>query len=352
MGGGEYDRTGTLETPGEDQLTRVSADPNDQPDIAGALTERGGQGVIELIGSRRFAAPSAIEVAADHTLELRAADTTRPLVDVGGELLLVGGDSGEITLNGLLIAGGRLRVPATFNGRPNLLQRVRLVHCTLVPGQVLNRDGSSQALGESLVVECANTAVELDHCIAGALRVVEEASLTIGDSIVDALDEAGVAYAALDGAAPAGPLCVDASTIIGRVRTLELEASNTIFHASPASSGQWQAPVIADHRQAGYVRYSYIAPEAQAPHRYACQPGSAPACRGTIAPRFTSLRYGDPGYCQLHASCPPEISRGADDEAEMGAFHELYWPQREAGLQTRLDEYLRFGLEAGLFYAS
>jgi hypothetical protein len=36
----------------------------------------------------------------------------------------------------------------------------------------------------------------------------------------------------------------------------------------------------------------------------------------------------------------------------MGAFHNLYQPQRQANLRARLDEYLRFGLEAGIFFAS
>ena len=36
----------------------------------------------------------------------------------------------------------------------------------------------------------------------------------------------------------------------------------------------------------------------------------------------------------------------------MGAYHDLYAPQRETNLGIRLDEYLRFGLEAGVFHAS
>ena len=36
----------------------------------------------------------------------------------------------------------------------------------------------------------------------------------------------------------------------------------------------------------------------------------------------------------------------------MGVTHELYQPQRETNLRLRLDEYLRFGLEAGFFYAT
>ncbi|MBK9014731.1 MAG: hypothetical protein IPM82_11985 [Saprospiraceae bacterium] len=60
------------------------------------------------------------------------------------------------------------------------------------------------------------------------------------------------------------------------------------------------------------------------------------------------LNYGDAGYCQLHQHCAPEITNGADDESEMGAFHHLFQPQRIINLRTRLDEYLRFGLEAGI----
>ncbi|MFS8086324.1 MAG: hypothetical protein ACMG6H_11900, partial [Acidobacteriota bacterium] len=67
---------------------------------------------------------------------------------------------------------------------------------------------------------------------------------------------------------------------------------------------------------------------------------------------FTSTHFNDPAYCQLSTSAPCEIRRGADDEAAMGAFHDLYEPQRESHLAARLEEYLRFGLEAGIFYVT
>ena len=71
-----------------------------------------------------------------------------------------------------------------------------------------------------------------------------------------------------------------------------------------------------------------------------------------MRPQFFSLRYGDPEYCQLGPLCAAEIRQGADDEAEIGAFHDLFQPQRETNLRVRLEEYLRFGLEAGVLYAS
>ena len=36
----------------------------------------------------------------------------------------------------------------------------------------------------------------------------------------------------------------------------------------------------------------------------------------------------------------------------MGAFHALYPAQREANLRVRLQEFLRAGLAAGIYYAT
>ena len=71
-----------------------------------------------------------------------------------------------------------------------------------------------------------------------------------------------------------------------------------------------------------------------------------------VEPQFNSTRYGTPTYCQLADACADEIRRGADDESEMGVFHDLYQPQRATNLRTRLDEYTPAGMEAGLIYAS
>ncbi|MCY7358151.1 MAG: hypothetical protein LH609_11960, partial [Rudanella sp.] len=104
-------------------------------------------------------------------------------------------------------------------------------------------------------------------------------------------------------------------------------------------------------RQEGCVRFSYVPPGSRVPAPYRCQPQTA-ADAARVRPVFTSLEYGDAGYGQLSTRCAPEIGQGADDGTEMGVFHNLYQPQREANLRIRLDEYLRFGLEAGIFFES
>ncbi len=71
-----------------------------------------------------------------------------------------------------------------------------------------------------------------------------------------------------------------------------------------------------------------------------------------MSPRFTSVRYGTPGYAQLASDCAVEITRGASDEAEMGAFHDLYQPQRDGNLAARIAEYTPAGTDAGVIHAT
>jgi hypothetical protein len=97
------------------------------------------------------------------------------------------------------------------------------------------------------------------------------------------------------------------------------------------------------------VRFSYVAPGSITPRRYRCVPDDA---HPGVLPHFTSLRYGDPGYAQLRRATDAALREGADNGSEMGVLNALFQPQRETNLRIRLDEYLRFGLHAGIFYVT
>jgi hypothetical protein len=71
-----------------------------------------------------------------------------------------------------------------------------------------------------------------------------------------------------------------------------------------------------------------------------------------VQPQFNSERYGAPTYCQLSDECADEIKRGADDESEMGVFHDLFQPQREANLLARLEEFTPAGTDVGIIHAT
>jgi hypothetical protein len=59
---------------------------------------------------------------------------------------------------------------------------------------------------------------------------------------------------------------------------------------------------------------------------------------------FTARDFGDPGYAQLSQSAPPELTRGAENGAEIGAFNGLLNPIKLDGLRAKVEEYLPFGL--------
>jgi hypothetical protein len=245
-----------------------------------------------------------------------------------------------------------VRVPKDA-GSKNELGQLTLRHCTLVPGpSPAIRDVPAQPAMPRLIVEAPNVSVEVEQSITGAIRSADAARVRFSNSILDALDETATVYAAPDGVAAGAPLTVTNSTVIGRLHTEILElASNTIFVSGRTEFDPTAPPVLAARLQQGCVRFSYVPPGSRVPRQFHCQPGNIAAAT-RVRPIFTSLRYGDAGYGQLSERTAIEIRQGADDQAEMGAFHDLYQPQRRSNLRARLDEYLRFGLEAGIFYAS
>lgn len=338
IGGGPYARSATM---GADAMPlRV---PAATPTLGAALADPDfpGEGVVELGGDDRVtgaAVPPTIRVAAQRRLEIRAADGSFPTLVAGAPILLSGGDGAELTLNGVRLDGAPLVVPALFNGAPNGLQVLRLRHCTLVPGGGLDRSGRPRNPGTpSLIIEAENLLVEIESCILGAIRSTEEARLRIRDSVVDANDAANPAIAASDGVAAGAPLWMFNTTVIGATHTRLMGLCSNTLLLGPAVSSQMQQ---------GIVRHSLVAPGSVLPRRYAC------VAAEEVPPRFASLRYPDPDYARLSPNCDPRIRRGADDEGEMGAFHDAQEAAREAALLFRLDESLPLNLEAGIFHAA
>ena len=357
MGGGEYRRVASFD-PQLQLIQRVPAPHHTIQDALNAVESSGSSSVVELTDNGRYEETlTDTVVTTGRRIELRATDAHRPILVLSGDWLIIGHGAAELTLNGLLISGGSLRVAGE-------LRRLRLRHCTLVPGLVLSADGTPQLDSvPSLVIESNDTQVEIDRCIVGGVRAVGGASLRITDSIVDATSETEVAYAAPDAHGPGGPLQIENSTIIGKVHTsLMTLASNTIFLAGLGEGDAWAAPVLIDRRQQGCIRFSFIPDGAQTPRRHRCQPDLAVKGAADAAEQArirARLNQGLPlcvtanrGMVSSVVTCPPEIRTGAEDGSEMGAFCHLKQPQREANLRASLEDSLRFGLEAGMFYVT
>ena len=157
---------------------------------------------------------------------------------------------------------------------------------------------------------------------------------------------------------------IENTTVFGKITAVSLVlASNSIFNDV----------VDIDRKQKGCVRFCYIPSGSHTPRPYRCifeyesngivsftstnsqlsstsLPTRIPIKQ--IRPQFTSTEYGDEGYGQLHSSVHQSIFEGADNRSEMGAFNHLYNPQRLKNLLSSFNEYLKFGLEAGIFLVS
>jgi hypothetical protein len=167
------------------------------------------------------------------------------------------------------------------------------------------------------------------------------------------------------------------ATVFGRLTLQELVLASDVLFTEP---------VVAVRRHVGCVRFSYLPPGSRTPRRFRAQPDAAvelavrhalerrarerglvsaerfdPAERAAIAanerdrtlkrlePRFTSTVFGEPGYAQLALDAAAELRTGAENGSELGAFSHLDEPRRRAQMRELLEEFLRFGLDAGIF---
>jgi len=345
FGGGEYERSAIGGAPTVRVANTRAADVSTVQ--AGIDALAGAGGVVEIADSGRYVEALTLDATNRHVV-IRASVGSRPTIILTSELHLTGGPGDAVVLDGLQIAGAGVTVDAAAGGKPGV-GSVELHDCTLVPGISLTTAGMPQHAGQaSLTVASPQTEVVIRRSIVGTVLAELDAHVAIAGCIVDATAEDGVAYDGVGGEFGA-PLRVEGSTVIGRVRTDVLElASNAILLAAGSGGA---ASIAARRRQEGCVRYSFVPVDALVPRRYRCVPASA-ADAARVRPVMTTMRYGRPGYGQLADRTPCEVARAADDESEPGALHGQALGLREAHLRSRLDEHLRFGLEAGVFHAS
>jgi hypothetical protein len=261
----------------------------------------------------------------------------------------------RLILDGLLVAGRGLQIRGG-------LSRVTIRHCTLVPGWEL--DGHCEPeneLGPSLELIDTPAQVDIEHSIVGSILVdqnevtTDPININISDSILDAtrLDDYALGVGGSGRRVAHAMLTIARCTVLGEVNVHAIQlAENSIF----------MSVVKVARSQIGCMRFCYAPSGSRTPRRYNCQPDGVTAglkdapskARAEVAvrPRFNSVRYGAATYCQLADSCTQEIKRGAGDESEMGVFHDLFQPQREANLRTRLDEFTPAGTNAGLILAN
>ncbi len=367
VGGGPYNRNETIDRSLEGKwVGRVSQDGSGdfatlQAAVAGwnaaaGAAASGLEGVIAITDNLTYAenltGSDTIQIPENCQLLLAAVqpfdladtrlDADGARAHLNGNLTVEGtapassANPGALTIDGLLIEG-------VVRIRQGNLGELNLTHTTVVPraGALIAPSSSNNRLH-----------ITLYRAICGGISCSDSVpEVTIEESIIDALGGEDVV-------APGAEVTINRSTLFGddddlSVPTMRLlEASESIF----------MGRLNVERRQQGCVRFCYLPDDSRTPRRYRCQPdlvldgvndpAARTAIRNRLRPDFTSVDYGDPGYAQLTRVCAIEIRTGAEDGSEMGVFTYLKQPQRESNLWAALEEYLPFGLEAGLFFVN
>jgi hypothetical protein len=374
IGGGEYHRPLDPIRP-KTRYTVGAAPDNDFHQITAAISrwqtdkvEDPGkrEAVIEITDSGDYGEQIRIQLDPGDRLTVRAAQGKRPVLRLlnwysnrPDALPINGKESGtddsrtddgatdgggkkpplpRIVFDGLLITGRGVRVSGAVG-------QFVLRHCTLVPGWSLDEQ-CHPLHEEEASIELADTpaCLAVERSILGTILVnVDEVHqepnpIWLSDSILDA---AGAGLAALT-----APEDRYAHAVLNARRTTVF--GDVLTHAAGlVDSSIVDGLVKVARRQAGCFRFCWLSPDSRTPRRFHCEPEQSqdPA---RVVPRFTSKRYGKPGYAQLAVSCPNEIRRGAEDGSEMGAFHDLFQPQREDNVRLRIDEYVPAGCDADI----
>ena len=386
IGGGEYSRF--LPQPTKHLLFRVGKEEGNIKTLSDALRlwekwkdahkGQAHKAIIEITDNGYYIESRlSIKLEEKEHLHICAANNTRPVIhlqdrepDLESALDLEGssltGVSGSrLTFDGLLIIGSGVRISGEF-------AEVAFRHCTLVPGwEKGSSRWSSEKVEPSLELYNTDAQITIEHSILGSIQVYEDevqyepVNIKVSDSILDATSNEQEALSDRSGHAAFANLTIVRSTVFGQIKVHAIElAENTIFNGK----------VEIDRYQIGCMRFCYVPESKHLPRRYNCQPDlvmkyvdqegnkakktpeeiDAEKQRESrrVQPVFNSTLYGTPDYCQLASTCAQEIMRGADDESEMGVFHDLFQPQRAANLRARLDEYTPADMQAGIIFAS
>lgn len=301
--------------------------------------------------SRTYDAPvSVVAVPEGSRLHVISANVDRQADGQGGfvETLVPTGVRavvvGDMTLEGGLAPGEQARPGGVFLNGLSLegrlivaagdLEALDLVHCTVLPNhggvEIESAPGSTNAA----------LRIRLRRSVCGGIEApMGITGFSATDSIIDA------SPVAID--LPGTELDLRAVTVLGETHGRTVTASNSILDGS----------VVAQQHQAGCLRFCFAPRGGSSPRRYRCQPDLAVAAaqgaqqiataRARMRPNFVSDDPSQPGYALLRPDVPDGLRTGAEDGAEMGAFHHLQFALRQANLRRALRQYLRFGLAAG-----
>ncbi len=253
-----------------------------------------------------------------------------------------GVEDAVLVLDGLFVSGVDIVLRGSFD-------RVTLSCCTLDPGRWTRATPARPATpttpatpevpahwapaadgrdlsASQLRIEGRVRLLVIERSITGPIVDSEGKleSLIMRDSIVQATKPKTDALSL-----PGGEVALSRCTILGSSKIHRLDASECILHDV----------MNVDDTQHGCVRFSAWSAGSVLPRQY--ESVMVPPRAGL----FSSHDFGQPDFAQLLATAKGEITSGAEDGSEMGAFAREKCAIKERSLLIKYQEYLPLGLE-------
>jgi hypothetical protein len=338
--------------------------------LASARNKGPTHGVIEILDSSVYEEDFEIRLDAGLQLDIRAAAGQHPVlrsvdeqhnrpkrVRVEGQPVKGQSDPAQLTLTGVTIAEHALELKGEF-------AMVAIDHCTIVP----ERDDADRR-HVAIAVTAMPCPMAITSCIIGEIRATspevgyDPIALSISDSIIDGGPQGGHAVCGAEDRPGYAALTLERCTVLGDIN---------VFETTAAQDSIITGRFFSRRRQVGQIRFCYVPQGSHVPQRIGCQPdgviarmqddpastsnGQADADRrlitepARVVPRFDSTEFGSPGYGRLSLDTATEITHGAEDDGELGAFHNLWETRRIDDMTTRLAEFTPIGVDLDIVF--
>lgn len=279
--------------------------------------------VFRLADSRTYRIGES--VAGIRRLTMQAANRQRPYVILSHTWQLETAadpathEDAVLTLDGIWFGGSDIVLRGDY-------ECVTIRHVTLDPG---GKNATGDAIPRvGLIIEGFVEKLTIESSIVGSVST--GASGSVGGVIIrdTILDSGGKGSLSL--AIESGTVHMERVTVFGGMRAHRLWASEVLATGN----------VDVSDTQSGCFRFSAAAAGSTLPRPFESFEIPHTGCRHY----FTSVRFGDPGYAQLSQVAPVEITEGAENGSEMGAFSGLMNPIKARSLDAKVCEYAPFGI--------
>ena len=296
--------------------------------------------VIELIDNYQYEMETPFKVpnnVKNLTIQARNQSIPKIVLNKKNEIreFTIEGNFDSLTLSGLTFVGGRLRIKGN-------VKHLVITSCTINPDYDENF---------SIVIESDlnfESKISLHKSIVGGISVSNPSTMfEIQESIIENKTGSFIEIQTSQDKKISSNFIFDIerSTVIGKqdsvLNVKELRASEVIFVGKFSIFDSENSWIRFCRYEPGSILPTLKLDNTIRPVAFRCT---------TDKPLFLSTKYGNPHYMNLHHLTSKKIIYGGEGSSSIGAYNQAYQFHLLKKLQTRLNEYLPFGIQKSLIH--